>query len=179
MLFPVTPQVFHRIEFRRVWGKVFDSDLALQGIQELAYQPAAVRWQPVPDHQQRCLDISQQVSKKENRLLLADRLFEDLEIEVPDGHPGGNRYRLPIEVVLEHRSLAPGCPGATTMGTLTQPTFVDEDDRAPFFCGFFLMPGQVLRFQWWMASSLRSSARPAGRCGLQFSCRNSFQTCPE
>jgi hypothetical protein len=53
------------------------------------------------------------------------------------------------------------------MGTLAQSTFVDEDDRAALFCGFFLMLGQVLRFHWSMASSLRSSARPAGRCGLQ------------
>jgi hypothetical protein len=49
---------------------------------------------------------------------------------------------------------------------LTQTAFVDEDDRAAFFLGFFLMAGQVLRFHSTMASSLRSSARPAGRCGL-------------
>jgi hypothetical protein len=41
------------------------------------------------------------------------------------------------------------------MGPLTQPAFVEENERAPFFGGFFLMPGHVLRFQWSMASSLR------------------------
>ena len=119
------------------------------------------------------------MGEEENRLFLADRFFENLEIEVPHGHPGGHRYGLPVEVVLQDGSLTTRRPGATPVGTLTQPAFVDEDDGAPFGSGFFLMPGQVLRFQWSMASSLRSNARPAGRCGLQFSCRNSFQTCPE
>jgi hypothetical protein len=179
MVLPVTPQVFDRIEFRRIWWEVLDGDLAVQGIQELTDQPTAVRWQPVPDHQQRCFDIPEKVSEEHNGLFLADRFFEDLEIKVPDSHAGCHRYGLPVEVVLEDGSLTTRRPGATPMGTLAQPAFVDEDDRAPFFGGFFLMPGQALRFHWSMASSLRSTARPAGRCGLQFSCRKSFQTCPE
>ena len=46
------------------------------------------------------------------------------------------------------------------MRLLTQSAFVDEDDRAALFSGFFLMAGQVLRCQPRMASSLRSRARP-------------------
>ena len=44
--------------------------------------------------------------------------------------------------------------------------------------GFFLMAGQVLRFQVRIASSLRSRALPTGRCGLQWSARRIFQTWP-
>jgi hypothetical protein len=179
MVLPVTPQIFHRIEFRGIGGKVFDGDLAVQGIQELTDEPAPVCWQPVPHDQQRGLEVAEEVGQEDNRLLLADRFLENLKIEVPQGHPGSHRDGLPIEVVLQYGSLPTRRPGTAPMGTLAQPAFVDEDDGAPFFCGFFLIPGQVLRFQWPIASSLRSSARPAGRCGLQFSCRNSFHTCPE
>jgi hypothetical protein len=45
MLLPVTPQVFHWIEFRRIRWKVFNGDLAVQGTQELTHQPTAVRRQ--------------------------------------------------------------------------------------------------------------------------------------
>src|SRR5438270_2383565 len=119
------------------------------------------------------------MGQKDDDLFLPDRLREDLEVKVPECHSGGNGNGFPVEVVLEHGSLAAWRPGATPVGPLAQPAFVDEDDRAPFFLGFFLMSGHVFRFQWSMVSSLRSRARPSGRCGLQFSCRNSFQTCPE
>ena len=62
------------------------------------------------------------------------------------------------------------------MRPLTQSAFVDEDDRAPLFLGFFLRVGQVFFFHLRIASSLRSRALPTGRCGLQFSARSSFQT---
>jgi hypothetical protein len=60
-----------------------------------------------------------------------------LEVKVPQGHTGGYRDGFPIEVVLEHGSLTTRRPSATPMGPLAQSAFVDEDDRAPFFFGFF------------------------------------------
>jgi hypothetical protein len=62
------------------------------------------------------------------------------------------------------------------MRPLIQSVFVNEDDHSVFLLGFFLMAGHVLRFHSAMASSFRSSARPFGRCGLQFNCRSSFHT---
>src|SRR5579859_357650 len=118
------------------------------------------------------------MGQEQDRLFLTDGFVEDPEVEVPDGHPGGNGNGLPVEVVLEDRGLPPRSPGATPVGSLAQPAFVDEDDGSPFFLGFFLIAGQVLRFHSPMASSLRSSARPTGRWGLQPSWRSSFQTCP-
>ncbi len=40
-------------------------------------------------------------------------------------------------MVLQHRGLAARRPGPTAVRTLTQTAFVDEDDRAAFFFGFF------------------------------------------
>lgn len=125
------------------------------------------------------MDVPRQLSEEDDGLLLANSLLEDLEVKVPQGHPGGHRNGFPMEVVLEHGSLTTRCPGATPMGPLAQSALVDEDDGTPFFFGFFLMAGQVLRFQSSMVSGFRSRARPAGRWGLQFNCRRIFQTCPE
>ena len=116
--------------------------------------------------------------KEENRLFFAYRLFEDLEIEVPERQATSDRDGLPIKVILQRRGLPARSPGAAAVRALAQPAFVDEDDRPAFFLRFFLMAGQVLRFHSTMASSFRSSARPLGRCGLQFNCRKSFHTWP-
>jgi hypothetical protein len=62
------------------------------------------------------------------------------------------------------------------MRPLAQPTFVDEDDGAPLAERFFLSRGQRTRFQYRMASSSRSIARPVGRWQLQPSWRKMRQT---
>src|ERR1700722_16023527 len=103
------------------------------------------------------------MSEEDDRLFLADGFVEDLEVEVPDCHPGGNGNGLPVEVVLEDQGLPPRSPGATPVWPLAEPAFVDKDDRTPFFLSFFLIPGQVLRFHSPMAFSLRSRPRPPGR----------------
>ena len=103
--------------------------------------------QPVPDDQQRCSYVPKEIAEKEDGLLLADSFLEDLEVEVPECHSGSHGNAFPIEVILDHRRLTPRRPGTTAMRPLAQPAFVDEDDRAPFFFGFFLIWGQVLRFQ--------------------------------
>ena len=122
--------------------------------------------------------MPEQVGQKHHGFLLAYSFVENLEIETPERHTGRHRDGFPVEVILQDRRLTTGCPRPATVWALAQSAFVDEDNRTPFFLGFFLIAGQVFRCHSRMASSLRSNARPAGRCGLQFSCRNSFQTCP-
>jgi hypothetical protein len=46
------------------------------------------------------------------------------------------------------------------MRPLAYPAFIDEDDRAPFFLGFFFISGQRTRRQRRISSSFRSRARP-------------------
>jgi hypothetical protein len=41
------------------------------------------------------------------------------------------------------------------------PAFIDEDDRAPFFCGFFLMPGQGRRYLIGVAAAVQLAIFPA------------------
>jgi hypothetical protein len=178
-MFPVAPQVFDGIEFRGVRRQVLGGDPSVQAIEKFANQPASVRGQPIPDDQQRRSDSIHEVGEEQNNLFFGHSFLEKLEIEVPQGHARGYGNGLPIEVILQNRSLSPRRPGAAAVWPLAQPAFVDENDRTAFFFGFFLMAGHVFRFHSPMASSLRSSARPIGRCGLHFNCRRSLQTWPE
>ena len=116
--------------------------------------------------------------RKVDDLQLANRAGIEPKVKVAQRQPGRHRKLLPIEVELQQRRLAARRPGAATMRLLTQSAFVDEDDRAVLFSGFFLMAGHLLHFQSRMASSLRSRALPTGRCGLQRSARRIFQTWP-
>jgi hypothetical protein len=56
-------------------------------------------------------EMLEQMHQELHNFLFADGLFEDLEIEVPPGHPCGYRDGLPVEVVLQH-----GCPPARRPG---------------------------------------------------------------
>jgi hypothetical protein len=83
-----------------------------------------------------------------------------------------------VKVVLKHRSLPPGRPGPTPMGSFAQSAFVDEDDRSSLAEGVFFTSGQRTFFQWAMAFSSRSRARPVGRWQLQPIFRRIFHTWP-
>ena len=98
------------------------------------------------------------------------------EIKIPPGNPRHRRQQMPVEVILQHRRVSARGPGAHPMGALAQSAFVDEDDGAPRAERFFLSCGQRTRFQYRMAFSSRSSARPVGRWQLQPSRRRMRQT---
>jgi len=139
---------------------------------------AAMSSRPVPNHQQLAIEMTQKMLEELNDLRAADRAREESEVKVPPGYAGHRGQGFPIEVILQHGSLASRCPGSATMWSLAQSAFVDEDDDEPLFLGFFLISGQRLRFHCAMARSSRSRARPVGRWQLQPSCRSSRHTCP-
>src|ERR1700722_810743 len=132
----------------------------------------------VPNHQQFTVEMTQQVLEKLNDLRTADRAREESEVKIPPGYAGHRRQSFPVEVILQHGSLASRRPSSATMGSLAQSAFVDKNDDEPLFLGFFLISGQRLRFHCAMPRSPRSSARPVGLWQLQPSCRSSRHTCP-
>jgi hypothetical protein len=62
------------------------------------------------------------------------------------------------------------------MGSLAQPRFLNEDDRAALFLGVFFSSGQRACFHRRTAFSLRSRARPTGRWQLHPNPRRIRQT---
>lgn len=130
----------------------------------------------IPDYQQSARQMTQQVREKVHHLRGADGLSVKPKIKVPPGDAGDGREHLPIEMILQHRGLSARRPSPYPMGSFAQPAFVDEDDGAPLAERFFLSRGQRTRFQYRIASSSRSSARPVGRWQLQPSWRRMRQT---
>jgi len=132
--------------------------------------------QPIPDDQQRPGKMSEQCLQEVHHLRTFYRALIKPEVETIEGDPGDRRERVPVEVVLQNRSLAARRPGPDPMWSLAYSAFVDEDDRTPFLEGFFLMAGQRMRRQRRISSSFRSRARPTGRWQLQPRSSRIFQT---
>ena len=163
MLLPIGPDVFDRVQFRRIAGELLHPQtLALPG-DEIAGELTAVGAQAVPDDQQRSGNVAEQGLKKVHDLRAFHGALVQPEIEVMESDPRRCREGVPVEVVLQNGSLAAPRPGAHPVRPLADSAFVDEDYRVPFGLGFFLMAGHSTRRQRRMASSFRSRARPTGR----------------
>ena len=178
MLFPMTPDVLHRIQFRSVCRKVFDLDVAAQTRKMVPHDAAAVGRQAVPDDQQRTVNVANESLQEIDDLGTLNGTRIEPEIETPKRQAGHRGQDVPVEIVLQHRRLAARRPRSAAVWPLTYSALVDEDDRAALLAGFFFMAGHCFLRQFRISSSLRSRARPVGRCGLQPSDTSSFQTCP-
>jgi hypothetical protein len=132
--------------------------------------------QPVPDHQQLAREVAQQMAEEVDHLGGMDGAGIEPEVEVPPGDAGRCRQHLPVEMMLQHRSLPARRPGPHPMRPFAHSALVDEDDRAPLAEGFFLIRGHVTFFHCRIASSSRSSALPVGRWQLQLSLHRMRQT---
>src|SRR5712691_2830569 len=177
VLLPVRPQILDRIQFRRIAGKKLHPQAPALLSDELPGCAAAMTRQSIPDDQQPAGNVAQEMREKLDDLRAADGTGKQPKVKVPPGYAGHRRQHLPVEVILQHRRLSPWRPGAAAVRALAQSAFVDEDDGAPLFLGFFLISGQRCCFHCRIFSSSRSSARPTGRWQLQPSCRRIRQAC--
>src|ERR1700739_1736073 len=134
--------------------------------------------QAIPHDQQRLVQVTHQGLQKVHDLFFLDGPGIDTKVKVPPGEAGCDRQTLPIEVVLQDGGLPTRSPSATTMRSLTQSAFVDEDKEALLSARFFFSPGHTVFFHWRTCSWSRSRARPSGRCGLQPRPTRIFQTWP-
>jgi hypothetical protein len=157
-------------------GQVLELDPASLAGDKLSHHPAAMGLRTIPDQQQLARQVAQQMTQEVHYLRGANGSSVKSEIEIPPSDAGHRREHLPVEMILQHRSLSARGPGAHPMRSLAQPALVDKDDDAPLAERFFLIRGQPTRFQYRMASWSRSSARPLGRWQLQPSWRRMRQT---
>src|ERR1700730_10698213 len=177
MVFPVAPEVLHRVEFRRVSGQALQFEPGLLAGDPVLDQAAAVSGKAVPDDQQPAREMGQEMRQKLDHLGTANGSRNEPEGETPPGYPCHRREQPPVELILQHWSLSALRPSEAAGGLLAAPALLHEDDGLVRPAGFFLSWGQRYFFQRWMASSSRSSARPAGRWQLQPNCPSRRQTC--
>src|ERR1700732_342753 len=128
MVFPVAPEVLHRVEFRRVSGQALQFEPGLLAGDPVLDQAAAVSGKAVPDDQQLAREMGQEMRKKLDHLGTANGSRKEPEVETPPGYPGHRREQLPVEMILQHWSLSARRPSAAAVGSLAQPALVDEDD---------------------------------------------------
>jgi hypothetical protein len=167
MVLPVAPHVFDRIELRRVPRERLQRDPAALSAHVVVDDAAAVGGQPVPDDEQLPAEMALEVREELDDLRAFDWSGEEPEVEAPPRDPRDRREQVPVKVVLEDRRLPARRPGAAAVGALGQSALVDEDDRLPLGGSVFFTAGQRTRFQWRIAASSRSRARPVGRWQLQ------------
>ena len=176
VVLPVAPDVFHWIELGRVGGQRFQREPTALGPNVRLHDATAVRGEPVPDDEELAAQMALQVPEEFHDLRPFDRSREEPEVETPPRDACDRREEVPVEVVLEDRRLPTRSPRATAVRPFGQSALVDEDDRLPVGRSVFFSVGQRTRFQWRIAASSRSSARPVGRWQLQPSCLRSRQT---
>src|SRR6516225_11167745 len=112
MLLTVAPDVFDRIELRRVSRQKLQLDLPVLAGDKFAHQPAAMNRQPIPDDRQPAGNMSLQVLQKLDYLRSLDGAGEQAEVKVPDRNARHSRKAFPMEGVLQHRRLTSRRPGA-------------------------------------------------------------------
>jgi hypothetical protein len=68
--------------------------------------------------------------------------------------------------LIDHRCATDGRPTSAQMGGHQEAALVQEDQEGVQVAGFFLIRGQSVLIQRWMAASSRSTARRVGRWGV-------------
>jgi len=142
-----SPQVFDRIQIRRIRRQEGDLDVSVQAVQVVAHETAAMSSQTVPDNQQRLLQVRLQSLEELDDLLLLETAL--VQSEQADGtrESGDHRDVVPVEVKLNDRCLSLQGPVANSRRSFADSRLVDEDDQTFLSLGFFLSRGQVRRFQ--------------------------------
>lgn len=178
MMLEISPQVLDRIQLWSVSREAFDLEPVAMLADEVGDFPTPVHRQTIPNYQQRPGQLSQETAKKVDHLGAANRAWIEPKVEVPPGYPRDRREGFPVEMELEDRGVAAGRPGSTPVGSFAESALVDEDDGLAKPGSVFFTLGQRRRFQCSMFSSLRSTARPTGRCTLHLRRRRILQTWP-
>ena len=178
MLLAISPDVFHRVEFRSIGWQALQMDIAVLLSYVFLYQAASVGRQTIPHDSQSAANVLLEMFQKFDHLRSLDAAGEESEVEIPDRDACDGRKTLPVEGILQNRGLAAWGPGSDPMRPLAQAAFVHKYYRSALLERFFLISGQRIRFHCRIAGSSRCVARPTGRWQLQPKERKILQTCP-
>src|SRR6516162_3526147 len=163
VLLQVSPDVLRRVELGSVGWQELQLNRSFETLDVIAHHLAAMRGQPIPDHEYFAADLPTQGVEELDDLRSLNRSREQSEVEAIEGDTGHRRELVPIEVILQHRGFTPRRPTPHPGRSLAQSRLVDEDYDSALFSGVFFSAGQRTRFQRRIAPSSRSSARFVGR----------------
>lgn len=167
----VLPDSFIRVELGGIARETVEVEpgiARLQGAEGFAAVDRAV----VPDHDHGAAKMAEQVPQEGADLRLSDVVEPQREVQSIASASGTHREAgddgdpIATLAMAKQGRVAPRRPGTTYARDQEEPRFVDEDEVGPQPRGFFLMCGQVARFQRAIRFSSRSSARRSGFCTL-------------
>jgi len=170
----VPPDHLHRVQLRSV-GRKQDGVQGGCAPEELRDGLAPMSPEPVPDQDQRGMDLPSQLAKEVDHLGSGDvGLGMEAEVQVDLIAAGGyaqgsddGDFLVGACALGEERCLASWGPGPSDKGGHQQAGLVDEDEPGCQAGGFFLTRGHSSFAQRWISASSRSAARRCGFCGLQ------------
>ena len=122
----------------------------------------------VPDQEDRTSQMAEEVTQELAHLGMLDVLRMETEVESKvttartDRDPGNDGDPVSPLPMANHRCASTWRPGLVDTRSHEETRLVDKDEVGTQPRGFFLMPDHWLFFQFWMRSSLRSSARRSG-----------------
>ena len=166
----MAPEVFDRVQFRRVRRQVFHFQPGTLSLQVVLDLSSAMRRETVP--QQNCpsaLDVPFEAAQVGDDLLLFDRAGVEPQAQSDalcsrrGDQTRDGRHALPVERRYEDRRSALRSPCATYRWAFGKTAFIEENqDCTAIFC-LFLICGQRCLSQRRIAGSLRSRACDLGR----------------
>ena len=168
----LTPHALIGVEFRRVGRKGFQMEPGVAVTQGL-HGRAAMRAQPVPDHDHTSVQMTQQVTQERAHLGPTDVVVMPLVVKPEtlthrtDREARDDRDSVTAIPVSQQRCLTARRPGPHHRGQQHEAGFIYEDEVGPQPYGVFFTRGQALRFQRAIAASSRSLARRSGFWQLQ------------
>lgn len=162
MLLHIAPDVFRRVQLRRIGGQVFHGDFLVGSCQIVRDDFAAMLRQSIPDNEKPAADFPAECFQEFDQLRFLYRASDKPEIEVAKAKRRNHCQLAPVEAVAQHWRSAFRRPGPNPRGPLTQPGFVNEENDSSLAARFFLRIGQRLYFHCCIACSLRPVARPVG-----------------
>ncbi len=146
LVFEPLPHILHRIEFRRIGGKV----VPLQprgGLDHLFHQIRYMGRQPIPENDDfLSWHLAQQLFEKLLRpffvhVLSGKKAKQQLHRTAPGGRDhqsGDHRDFLPVaQAYFQHRSLSDRGPGTLHQGRQKKARLVDKDNQRLGLAGFF------------------------------------------
>lgn len=169
----IAPQVFDRIEFRRVRWEQFRSQARVLADKGL-YRTGAVRRQSIPDQDGRRTQVPIELAQKLNdeRRIDVGRVQPEIEMHGVAGRrdtqcPDDGDFLVQAGALVKHGRAAARTPAAAHQRRHQQAGFVDEHQPGFQARSVFFTRGQSTLTQRRIASSSRSAARRSGFCGLQ------------
>ena len=178
MRFEMPPHVLDWIEFGGISRQPCDHESSPGGRHVVPDQQAAMDRRPIPDDQDLPSNVPLEVSEELDYLGAFDAPGLDLEIEPPEGQTTDDGEALPVEGLVQQRSLPTRSPRTHSRWAGAQSAFVNKDDGAALLVGLFFKAGQSTRFHRRIDFSFRSTARRSGRWQLKPLAPSKRQTCP-